>query len=371
MDLKIGIVLSYLKAEKKKDELLRINLTRMPWLANTREEFIIMRDGKPNIPADRAIGVYLEANFPNVTVDYILPNEISTSRFMENDIVFVIIYDLLECFHLDGKKQFKKYKTALKNSKNVYPPYKYQKFINNKCAYYKYLADKKISVVPTQCLLTKNINLKTPEKSVKLVVKKAKDYGSIIMKPVYGQESFDFKKFLLNKNDELPKSSIINYFKKTVPKYDALILQKYVNGFDKSNPEIRTFFINGKYFYTMATTNRLAGTRPKQEGGQYRIKPKNWKFYMNYSRKVMKILPKFDLPGQFKNPILTRIDIGSGLEGAPNSCFINEVEFVPSLYIEDQKHPVLENISESLYKVAKIYHQRKLKNQLPVKVFRI
>jgi hypothetical protein len=32
--LKIGIVLNYKSAEKKKDELLRINLKRMPWLEN-------------------------------------------------------------------------------------------------------------------------------------------------------------------------------------------------------------------------------------------------------------------------------------------------------------------------------------------------
>ena len=39
--LKIGIVLSYKHAEKKKDELLRINLTRMPWLKNTPKDFIV------------------------------------------------------------------------------------------------------------------------------------------------------------------------------------------------------------------------------------------------------------------------------------------------------------------------------------------
>ena len=106
----------------------------------------------------------------------------------------------------------------------------------------------------------------------------------------------------------------------------------------------------------MATTNRLAGTRPKQEGGQYRIKPKNWKFYMNYSRKVMKILPKFDLPGQFKNPILTRIDVGTGLKNVPKSFFVNEVEFVPSLYLDKIDFPIVEEIAESLLGVAFQYH---------------
>ena len=74
----------------------------------------------------------------------------------------------------------------------------------------------------------------------------------------------------------------------------------------------------------------------------------------------MDSLPKLDLPGNFKSPILTRIDIGSGLDNAPHGLFVNEVEFVPSLYIEDQKNPVIESIGESLLEVGKIYSQSKL-----------
>lgn len=364
MELKIGIVLNYKKAERKKDELLRINLTRMPWLENTPDEFLVIRNGIKTIPSDRAIGVYLEYHFPGVIVDYIEPDQISTKRFKQNDIVFIIIYDLLEAFHLSDKKHFKTFKAALKDSKNVYPPYEYQKFINNKFVYYNYLKKKGIPIVPTQLIETKKF--KIIPGTTNLI---NKNHESIIIKPIYGQESFDFKKFLsCDGSLECQRNKLIKYFKKTVPKYDGLLVQKYIEGFDKSNPEMRTFFINGQYFYTMATTNRLAGTRPKQEGGSYNVKAKNWKFYMKFSRKVMKKLPKLDLPGKLKNPILTRIDIGTGLQGSPFTCFINEVEFVPSLYIEDQKHPVLETIAESLYKVGKIYRERKLKGKLPVKV---
>jgi hypothetical protein len=89
---------------------------------------------------------------------------------------------------------------------------------------------------------------------------------------------------------------------------------------------------------------------------------------MKFAKIVMDSLPKLDLPGDLKNPILTRIDVGSGLEGTPYTYFVNEVEFVPSLYIEDQKNPVIEKISETLYKVAQIYHDRKLEGKLPIKV---
>jgi hypothetical protein len=44
---------------------------------------------------------------------------------------------------------------------------------------------------------------------------------------------------------------------------------------------------------------------------------------------------------------------------------VNEVEFVPSLYIEDQEFPVVEEIAKSLLQVAFEYRFAK---QLPIKV---
>ena len=38
MNLKIGIVLNYKNAEKKKDELLSINSRKMPWLALAKKK---------------------------------------------------------------------------------------------------------------------------------------------------------------------------------------------------------------------------------------------------------------------------------------------------------------------------------------------
>ena len=74
-----------------------------------------------------------------------------------------------------------------------------------------------------------------------------------------------------------------------------------------------------------------------------------------------------DLRGQHKHPILTRIDIGSGLEDTaetPYGHFVNEVEFVPSLYIEDQDYPVVQEIAESLLSVAKEYKKHDKVNVL-------
>jgi hypothetical protein len=85
---------------------------------------------------------------------------------------------------------------------------------------------------------------------------------------------------------------------------------------------------------------------------------------MRFSKRVMDSLPKFNLKGVHRSPILTRIDIGSGLEGVPFTFFVNEVEFVPSLYIEDQNFPVVEEIAKSLLEVAVEYRFAKL----PIKI---
>ena len=368
MSMKIGIVLNYKKAEKKKDELIDIN--SKPWLKIAENPkylaHTLIIKGKKYVPADVAIGLYIESKYPNAVVDYITPDEISTRRFKKNDIVFIIIYDLLEAFHLTKKDNFIKFKQALKNSNNVYPPFQYQKFINNKCIYYKYLKAKGIAVAPTHCITTEKWYNRNPKGYVDNLVSKVtkNKWESIIAKPVYGQESIAFSKFMGCKKDGLTcqKTRLLKYLKKNVPKYKSIVIQQYIKGFDKNNPELRTYFINGEYYYSIITTAHDV-EQPVQEGGKYPIPDDKWKYAMEFAKKVMNSLPKLDLAN--KSPILTRIDIGSGLENVPHGLFINEVEFVPSLYIEDQNNPVVEKIGDSLVEVTKEY-QKKGKDKIKV-----
>ena len=374
LDLRIGIVLNYKKAEQKKDELYCTD--KYPWLNIGKDpkynSLTINKKGKVCVPADVAIGLFLESLPQNesvkITVDYIKPDDISAERFRKNDIVFIVIFDLLECFHLSKGNQFEKFKHALKTCNNVYPPYSYQKFINNKCAYYKYLAEKKIPVAPTHCITKQKWTSRDSDSYVNKLVKKIKrnKWTSVIAKPVYGQESKDFAKFVTKQKEDCElncdngscddsidcqKGRIKKYLSKNIPKYKSIVIQEYIPGFDKSNPEYRTYFIDGIYAYTVVTTDSLVET-PVQEGGKFRVPAAHWKYIMRFSKKVMDTLPKFGLPGLHRNPILTRIDIGSGLEGAPYTFFVNEVEFVPSLYIEDQEFPVVEELAKSLLEVA-------------------
>ena len=361
--LKIGIVLNYKKAEQKKDELISIDIPDKPWLKIADDKrysnYVVLKKSKKFVPADVAIGIYIESKYPDCEVDYITPDEISTRRFKKNDLVFIIIYDLLEAFHLTKKENFKRFKLALKNSNNVYPPYPYQKFINNKCLYYKYLAKKGLPVAPTHCVTKEKWYTRNPKLYITNLIQKMKHnkWESIIAKPVYGQESKDFARFLASKKSGLDsqKNHLLRYFARNVPKYKSIVIQQYIKGFDKSNPEIRTYFINGEYYYSIITTSDDVEL-PVQEGGKYVIPDQKWKYAMQLARKVMDSLPKLELNSKF--PILTRIDLGSGLEGVPETLFVNEVEFVPSLYIEDQNNPVAEKIGDSLVEVTKEYRQK-------------
>ncbi len=362
--LKIGIVLNYKQAEKKKEELFPIDMKEKPWLKKGHEveysKHVIIKKGKKYVPGDVAIGLYIESNYPNVKVDYITPDEVSTRRFNQNNLVFIIIYDLLEAFHLTKKKEnFNRFKLALKNSTNVYPPYQYQKFINNKCDYYKYLGKKGLPVAPTHCISREKWYKRNPNVYVSNLLAKVhrNNWESIIAKPVYGQESIGFAKFMACRNNTLEcrKERLMRYLSENIPKYKSIIIQEYIKGFDKNNPEFRMFFINGDYMYCIITGGGNV-EQPVQEGGKFKIPDSKWEEALSLAKRTVRELPKLDLSNQ--TPVLTRVDIGSGLVGVPEGLFINEVEFVPSMYIEDQNNPVIEKISDALVDIAKEYKNK-------------
>ena len=370
---RIGIVLNFKKAEKKKNELLYVNSRKKPWLQLANEPefrpYSIMRADKNDVlkrhvPVDVALGIYIKSIYPDVIVDLIRPEEISVSRFAENDIVFLMQYDLLEAYHLD-KSNFEKFKKVLEKSNNVYPPYDYQKFINNKCYYYDYLEKHNIPIAPTHCIDIKGFN-RNPDVYIENLLQDIEKIGwdSFIIKPVYGQESFGFGKFInVSENTRKIKTQLVNYFKKFADKYKGFIVQKYIAGFDKGKMEARMYFINGKYLFCMATSGltwstTMRETRPVQEGGTFKISDIEWAYIKNLAKKVMKTLPTFNLK-EGKNSIITRIDIGSGLEGVPFSFFVNEVEFAPSFFIERQDEPVIQKIGDALVKSAEEYRNNK------------
>jgi len=363
----IGIVVNYKAAERKKKELLNIRSRKMPWLARAEDpkynslvihHTTIRGVEQTYVASDIAIGLYIESYYPLVKVDYITPDEISVQRFRENDLVFVIIYDLLEAFHLSDTEIFKNYEYTLQHSSNVYPPYEYQRFVNSKCSYYTYLEKNGITIAPTFCSEKPAQFTKNPDTYIKKLLDNVKEHGwsSFVTKPLYGQEAIGFSKFInvFEQPSQLRKAE--EYLKKNIPLYKSIVFQKYIEGFDLDNPEIRTYFINGVYAYSIITTHKLYA-QSIYEGGTYKkLSQDEWDFIMVFAKKVMRTLPTFSI--RHSKPVLTRIDIGSGLDKTINNgYFVNEIEFVPSLYIDNHNYPILEKISDTLVKIAKEYKQ--------------
>ena len=96
---------------------------------------------KNTLQIDVAIAMTIKTRFTGITIDIILPNEISLARLKKNDINYVMGYDYVSVLieepyvaKFDGypQKLLDIYKNP--NSK-IYPPYSHQDFIWNKKKY--------------------------------------------------------------------------------------------------------------------------------------------------------------------------------------------------------------------------------------------
>lgn len=325
--MRIGILLTRLHAEKKKDELVRINSKKRPWLKETPRKFTIRRGKHLWTSGDVSVGMYLMWNWKNVVIDFIRPEDISEARLKKNDLNFMLIYDLLESYHVDKRPVFLRMQKTLARCGNVYPPFRYQKFINNKCSYISHLKRKRDSIIPTFCIASKIANKRGMKWCLNAVEHAAKKWGNLFIgKPIYGQESSYFKKF-----EEFNKRQLEKYMRIGFKKYPGLIFQKYIPGFDKNKQEIRVYFIGDKYRYSVITAGDKVSF-PKTEGGYTKLP--GHKKLIRKARKTMKNLPPLIVKGKRVPRLLTRIDIATENGGLP-PYIVSEVEFVPSLYIED------------------------------------
>jgi hypothetical protein len=353
--IRIGILLTRSKAEKKKDELVNINSKKRPWLKNSDKNYnslTIKRGNKICVPGDVSIGLYILWNWKNIEIDFIHPHEISLKRLHSNDINFMLIYDLLESFHVDKRKIFEKFKNTLKKCNNVYPPYYYQKFINNKCSYINHLDKNKSPVIPTFCIMKDTYNKKGMSKTIKLLRNEVEknEWDIFIGKPVYGQESIDFKKF-----NSFNEASLRKYLGNGFKKYPGLIFQKYIDGFDKSNPEIRLYYIGDKYKYSVITNDKTVKI-PKSEQGTEKVN--NKEKLIKTGKKAIDNLPNIKMKGKILPRLLTRIDVGCE-KNFRKPWIINEVEFVPSLYIENVNFIPEIDMGDQIVKIAKKFKSSK------------
>ena len=147
--MKIGLIITPYKYEElEKEEMIPINYERS-WLQTVNPKFIIEEDDTEWITDDIAIYYYLKETFKNkYIIEYIMGNDpLIYEKVKRCDVVFLLIFDMVEAFHTLSQSEFKEMKRTFMLP-NVYPPYLFQNFINNKNKYYDYLKEKGINVLP-------------------------------------------------------------------------------------------------------------------------------------------------------------------------------------------------------------------------------
>jgi len=190
------------------------------------------------------------------------------------------------------------------------------------------------------------------------------NWGTFIAKPVLGQES---KACRIFRPRNSLQSNLTKYVVSTFKKYPGLIFQKFIHGFGKKveAPEVRSYWVGNEYQFSMVATNKKIyclsgeGHKPggrKQNGVMRLPKLANIETLKDIAKRVIEVLQtkiKLTSPDGFALPLLmTRVDMGVMRDGLFKP-WVNEVEYVPSYYVEDHTHPIEGKVAEQCAVISK------------------
>jgi len=163
------------------------------------------------------------------------------------------------------------------------------------------------------------------------------------------------------------QSTFTKYVIATLKKYPGLIFQKFIHGFGKTveSPEVRSYWVGREYQFSMVATVKKIyclsgeGHKPggrKQNGVMRLPKSANIETLKDIAKRVIEVLQtkmKLTTPDGVALPLLmTRVDMGVMRDGEFNP-WVNEVEYVPSYYVEDHTHPLEGKVAEQCAVISK------------------
>lgn len=336
-------------------------------VGRTEEEFYDSNNIKKHIPkkflldgkylmVDVAIATTVKLNYPNVTVDIILPNELNVTRLSKNDVNFPLGYDIINANLGDPyvrkfstKQGIQNLENIFKNKKSkIFPPYEHLDFIWNKDKYMKHMISKNIPVTPS--IILEKINI---DKLIQQV--KNNKWKKFILKPIGSTSKEGFKLFVLSKILK-NKKEIIDYLNDN-EYYDKFIVQEYISGFSKFG-EIRMYWINEEYSYAVNT---------KDVGAEYEMivtpvkDKKRLETCINIGKKVIGNIPKITINGHTVKPVMNRTDFACCLNNDKISSYryyLNEIEhqdagtFTNMPFHEDIKYPLTTILADAFVKKA-------------------
>ena len=183
------------------------------------------------------------------------------------------------------------------------------------------------------------------------------DENKFIGKPIYGQESIDFKIF----PSHVHENTIEKYLERITSIYTGCIFQPYLKNFDKLG-EYRVFYIGDKQTYCINTKD----VRGLGSEKTISLRDPAFEKLRNFAQNVFDHLPKFLNHKVEISKLLTRIDIACCLKR--NEYFVSEIEFVPSLYLDTVDHLFIDKkLAEQIMRIVEeITPEKKVKLKMKV-----
>jgi len=313
------------------------------------------------VPSDVAMAAYINYYHPNDNVTLINGGEVDDlmQKDLDSQDVIFVIYDAIEVFHCGERKtcpfESKKFERMLaKTTAFVYPHPDFHKYIINKPTYYADLRRAEIPVAPFFKVIP-NAVIKAPSKFKQRILNKG--WKGVIIKPSYAGYSLGIK--ILKNVARTKVTTIRAHFQKLKNKgFPNAVIQEFIPSFG-DNYEIRTYWINERYAFSVATLTETVGGGGGllitdfdtfvSEGGTipnvilYRLK--------SVARKAINSILQYP----YKHPMV-RIDFGCCLSNDQciESYFINEIETMAANMLADHtKYPVVERTAAAAYTFAK------------------
>jgi hypothetical protein len=341
------------------------------WLKNGSKQFIDFINNDNTVPSDVAMAIYIQYHYNDVKITLINGWENNNQKVFDSQDVIFNIYDAIEIFHCSTRKtcpdKSKKFEMMLNNTTAfVYPYPDLHHYIINKPYYYADLQKANIPIAPFfKAIPDKVINapLDFKEKIIK------KGWKGVIIKPSYSGYSMGIK--VIKDISRTQTKTIKAHFTKLKEKgFPNAVVQEYVKSF-KQNYEIRTYWINEQYAFSVGTLTEEVGKGGglpiseydtfKSEGGT--INNKILEKLKPVAQKAIKAILRYPV----KHPMI-RVDFGCCLknDNCIESYFINEIETMAANLLADHtEYPIVEKLGEAAYNFAKkVKGKKHLKGRL-------
>jgi len=294
---------------------------------NWPEQLKVMNNTGPNaagwggmFQVDVAIGLKVARLHPDLfEIDFITGEEVSPARLASNHLNFNLAYDLVNAHLAGNKAHFARVSSAFQSrSSRLWPEWDLQDWIYDKSRYMKSCVKAGIPTIDTIF-----VNGFDPARVLKQV--QAKGWAKFFVKPAK-LGSFGMGLWNGKTQDCLDDPSLLQKFaKEDGSGFSAFLVQPYMlkpngNVFD----EVRNFFIDGEYAYSVYTDGTDDNAVWAQPDG-----PMLEQCKALATRAYQLLLSKAVWEGKAFVPPITRVDIGVMPDPARKGSFrvfVNEIE---------------------------------------------